>query len=386
MSEEKVDKTIDEKNDMNDIDEILSDYKEKRDSRKQASIEPLEPPKQRENVIDFAKTEENEDNSKKKKTPKPKKTPQELEAIKAEKKEKQKKKKDKIKAVLIKTKKAVFNKKVLIALIAVLAVVGIVFGIKYAVVQSKSAYLKPYEKKYPDAEFQVGMLEKYCDVLGENPDTVGYIEIPDIDLKSAVSKNKENFPYAQGCTEGAEQFNYVVYLNENKLEKIYASADAYNNSSGYITYSDLFRDYTFKVVGAFYTNTKAEDDDGYIFPYNVTEKMTVASANDYVSKLESRFIYSTGVTVTRQDTMLTISCPTDYRKDFRFVVVGVMRDNTDNKSTAAQKDNIHYQQVIYDEKKMDNPYKFATKWYPEIIITDSEGNEKTVQKTIEDYK
>lgn len=377
MSEEK-----------DDIGKILSDFKTQKEQR-ETPIEPLEPPKRRENYIDFAKSDDEdtaEKQPKRKKEPKPKKTPEELEAIRAAKKEKRDRHKEKSKTVLAKIKKAVFNKKVLIALAAIIALIGIIFGIVYAVEQSKGAYLKPYEKKYPDAEFQVGMLEKYCDILGENPDTAGYLEIPDIELKTTVSSDSKKSPYAEKCTEGAEQFNYVVYLNDNSLESLYSSANAYNNSTGYINYSNLFEDYTFKVAGAFYTNTKAEDDDGYIFPYNVTEKMTVKSANDYASKLTSRFLYDTGINVTRQDTVLTISCPTDYRKNFRFVVVAVLRDDAETKVKANEKDSINYPKVIFDELKKDNPYKFATKWYPEIIITDSEGNEKTIRKSIDDYK
>lgn len=377
MSEEK-----------DDIGKILSDFRTQKEQR-ETPIEPLEPHKRRENYIDFAKSDDEytaENQPKRKKEPKPKKTPEELEAIRAAKKEKRDRQKEKSKTVLAKIKKAVFNKKVLIALAAIIALIGIIFGIVYAVEQSKGAYLKPYEKKYPDIEFQVGMLEKYCDILGENPDTAGYLEIPDIELKTAVSSDSQKSPYAEKCTEGAEQFNYVVYLNDNSLESLYSSANAYNNSTGYINYSNLFEDYTFKVAGAFYTNTKAEDDGGYIFPYNVTEKMTVKSTNDYASKLTSRFLYDTGINVTRQDTVLTISCPTDYRKNFRFVVVAVLRDDAETKAKANEKDSINYPKVIFDELKKDNPYKFATKWYPEIIITDSEGNEKTIQKSIDDYK
>lgn len=367
------------------IEKILSKFKEQGRNKEREPILPLEPPKRREENIDFSKPEETEE--KPKDNPKkPKKTPEELQQLKAEKKARAAKKKEKAETIFKRLKKALFNKRNLIILVSLAAAVAIAFGIKYAVEQAKTAYLKPYEEKYPDAEFQLGMLEKYCDIIGQNPDAVGYLEIPDIDLNTAVSSNEKTFPNAQSCTAGAEQFNYVVYLNDSSLEKVYSSAQSFNNASGYMHYSDFFKEYNFKIVGAFYTNTRAGDDDGYIFPYNVTEKMTIDSASEYVSKLESRFIYSTGINVTRQDTMLTISCPTDYHKNFRFVVVGVLRESTNSKSTAAEKSNIHYQQVIYDEMGIDNPYRFATKWYPEIIITDKEGKEKTIQKSIEDYK
>lgn len=370
----------------NDIDNILSDFKEQKDRKEHMPNEPLEPPKRRENAIDFAKTENNEQSKKASKSKKESKSPEELEAIKAQKAERRAKQKEKSKASFGKMKKVIFNKKFLLALGTVIVVIALIFGIRYAIDANKGAYLKPYQSKYPDVQFEIGMLEKYCDMLGENPDTVGYIEIPELNLKSAVSNDESKFPYAQPCTENAEQFNFVIYMNDNSLEKYYSTADAYNNASGYITYSDLFKDYNFKVVGAFYTNTKAEDDNGYIFPYNTPEKMTTKSASEYVSRLENRFIYSTGANVTRQDTLLTISSPTDYRKDFRFVVVGVLREDTDSKTTATEKSDVRYPQIIFDEMEKDNTYKYASKWYPEIVITNNESEQKTIQRTIDDYK
>lgn len=77
MSEEK-----------DDIGKILSDFKTQKEQR-ETPIEPLEPPKRRENYIDFAKSDDEdtaEKQPKRKKEPKPKKTPEELEAIRAAKK------------------------------------------------------------------------------------------------------------------------------------------------------------------------------------------------------------------------------------------------------------------------------------------------------------
>lgn len=373
-----------------EIGELLEEYKKQRDNVNREVPKPIAPPVRRKEVIDFAKdenqnTEEQAEESKKTKhktVKKPQKTEEELAQIKAQKKENRDKLKNKITAVFYRAKKVILSKTMLIIVISAAVITGAVFGIRAIAQYSKTAYLKPYQDKYPDAEFSEGMLEKYCDTFGENPRSAGYIEIPDINLKCTVQKNDSDaFPKAESCTNGSEFANYVVYLENNELEKYYKNADAFNSASGYVTYTDYFNEYNFMVVGAFYTNTKAEDDDGYIFPYNVTEKMTADSTNEFISKLDSRFVYDTGVDLTRGDTFITLSCPTDYRKNYRFVVVGIARENTDNKLTAKDKDNVHYQQVIYNEKGIENPYKYSSKWYPEIIIGD-----KTLQKTIDDYK
>lgn len=373
-----------------DIGKILADFKEQKDNKEKGIIEPLSAPVRRSDSIDFAKTEEEpseEKPEKKKRVKKSELTPEEKLELQAKKQER----KEKIKKRLTKIRKAVINKKTVTAFVAVVLVIAVCvggfFGVRAYIEASKTAYLKPYEEKYPDVTFPVGIMEKYCDLYGENPQTTGFIEIEDIELSSPVYFEKSGtYPMSGDCIDGAEVGNFVIYLDDNSIENLYKDADAYNKSSGFISYSDLYQDYTFKVVGAFYTNTMPEDDNGYIFPYNVTEKMTSESSKEYVSRLNGSFMYSTGITLTRQDKLIVLSCDTDYRENFRFVVVGVQTDDTSKKPVAEEKSSVHYPQVIHDEQGTDNPFRFASQWYPEIIVKDKDGNVSTVKQTIDDYK
>lgn len=350
------------------IDQILKDFQSLKEKKSQEDLVP--PVQYRKNTIDFAKEplqaelNKTDENQEKKKRVRPKKERKKLN---------------------INYKKVLTV--IVITLVAAAVIVGIVFGVRYGINQSKSAYLTPYEKKYPNVEFPVGIMEKYCDIYGENPTSVGYIDISETHLSSPVLfEENDNFPYAEKNNSNCNQFNYVVYLNDNSLEGYYGIAQAYNKSTGFISYSDLYNEYRFKVVGAFYTNTQPEDDNGYIFPYNVTEELTNKSYSDFFDRLMSRFMYDTGVTLTRQDKLLTISCPTDYREGFRFVVVGVLRNDSNSKPTAAEKTDVHYPQVIYDEKNEKNPYNLAYQWYPEIVERTSEGTTQTKKESIKDYK
>lgn len=339
-----------------EIGEILADFEVKKQNREQNVIEPLEPPVRRQDIIDFAKEET------------------------AEKPEKAKKEKKKI---------VVNKKKLFISLTAVVLVIALGFGVFGIVNYSKTAYLKSYEKKYPDVSFPAGIMEDYCDIYGENPNSTGYLKIDDVQLETPVfSKDSEKYPMSEDCLEGAQVQNFVVYLNDNSLENLYKDVDSYNSNStsGFIGYSDYYQDYTFKVAGAFYINTDEKDDNGYIFPYNVTEKMTEKSSNNYISGINNRMLYSTGVTLTRQDKLLILSCDTDYRENFRFVVVCTLSSNDAQKPVASEKKNPWYPQVICDEMGIDNMYALTSKWYPEIIVKDSQGQESTIQQTIDDYK
>lgn len=348
------------------IEQILKDFQIQKE-RKDRGEELAPPVRYRDSSIDFAKSPEAEKVEEKAENP-------------------TKKPKRERKKLNINYKR--LTKIAVIILASAAVIIGAVFGIRYGINQSKSAYLKPYEKKYPDVNFPVGIMEKYCDVYGENPTAVGYINISETHLNSPVLSDKNDaLPYAERNNSKCNQFNYVVYLHDNALEKYYGNAQAYNDTaSGFISYSDLYNEYRFKVVGAFYTNTQPEDDNGYIFPYNVTEELTVKSYADFFDRLSSRFIYNTGITLTRQDRLLTISCPTDYREGFRFVVVGVLRNESNKKPTATEKAKIHYPQVIYDENNQENPYALAYQWYPEIVEQIGDGKTQTKKQSIKDYK
>ena len=102
-----------------------------------------------------------------------------------------------------------------------------------------------------------------------------------------------------------------------------------------------------------------------------------------------RFIYNTDVSPTRDDTLITISCPTSYHQDFRFVIVGVARDDN-NKLKAMPKNLVRYPQVICNEKGIANNFLGASKWYPQIVISSNDKKNETttkiIKQSIKDYK
>lgn len=355
------------------IDELLKEFRAQRNEKEKQQINPLEPPKRREELIDFSKEAEPEIKAEDKKETKKRaeKTPEQLAELKQQRKDK-----------LSEFFKHLFSKKVVLPVLAVVLIIAVGFGAKYYAEYSKTAYLKPYTQKYPDVNFPVGILKEYCDAYGENPDVYAHISIDDIELDKMLMADECEVP-----VKGASTDNFVVYLDDNSLEEHYKNASAYNNSTKQIGYCDLFNEYTFQVAGAFYTNTKPEDDDGYIFPYNTCELMSFDSTNAFLERLNTRIIYKVkGLDLARSDTLLTISCPTDYKEDYRFVVICKAVDKINPDALATDNDKIHITDSEYKEQGIENPYRFASKWYPEIIITDEIGNISTIKRTIDDYK
>lgn len=249
---------------------------------------------------------------------------------------------------------------------------------------SANAYLKPFEEKY-DIKFPPGILEEYCDVYGENQKAAGVLTYAQ-QQPVIVSKIKNtNMPYLdEDCDFLSFGFNTVIYATKAQLgdlETAYQTAEACNRSGCFLQYDTLFEKQQWRVVGALYTNTLPEDDNGYIFPYNVTQPMTADSYSIYFDRLSTRFLYDTQYTFTRNDKLLTLSVESDFHANFRFVLVCVLAD-TQKEIQAVENKRPHYPQVIYDENNAENPYALSGHWYPEIIL---EENKKTSKQNIKDY-
>lgn len=355
------------------IDELLKDYSRQKEahesnfgeiSKEPASFDNLPaPPKRAE--LHNTKKDSNRIISKKEKKPKEKRE--------KKKKERRPVNKAKLKAVL---------KKLFITLVSLAAAAGLVFGAISIFNYAQSAYLKPYREKYPDIEFPKGIEEHHCDYYGSNPGTAGYIQIEDIGLQEYVlsDSNGKNPVLDKTNSRGSLDFNTVVYLTgENSLEKTYSTANGYLNSTQKITYSTLLEDYSFNVIGAYYTNSKPEDDKGYVFPYNLTKSMTAESLDAFTDRLYHKFIYNSDYylsnsVITSQSKLITVCAKTSFMPDFYFVVVGIL--NGEKVETAQDNANIYYPQIWFDKNKKENSFRFAGKWYPEIYINEEETSKQ----------
>ena len=283
----------------------------------------------------------------------------------------------------VKTKK---GKKVIVSVVLAVAVLAAATAGFTVADHQKTAYLEPYQEKYPGVSFPEGIKEEFCEIYAENPNVAGRIRIADCGYESyAVKGSSSKLPYLDRSNSTDElDFNTVLYMPEAAcdLEAAYSTADAYLKSGQKVTYSTLFEDYEFNVVGAFYTNRYSLDDDDYVFPYNVTQQMTPLSFGDYTDRLYHRFLYDTGYRFDYdEDKLLTISVPSDFMPHFEFVVVCAL--GAEKRETAQVNDSVHYPQVWYDEHNMQNPYRFASKWYP-IIYTD-DTREVTSRQSKRDY-
>lgn len=297
------------------------------------------------------------------------------------------------------------------AAVVILICCGIAFGVLFA--QSKKAekqqlglssqivdvsdteeeeqLWEEFKAKYPNIKTPEGMMAKYAYLYAINQQLVGWVSIPNsgIDVQVVQSSNNKDYLkkdfYGNYSRYGCPFMDYrndARYLNQNTIiyghhmsdGLIFAELSKYKELDGFlespiIRFDTLYKTQYFKIYAAFITNTREEDDNGYIFNYTVTSFASTRNFDDYIAALDERKLYTTGVDINSGDKLLTLSTCTYEFNDARLVVVARMLrtgETVDIDTTyAAKNGNPHYPQVWYDKNGKSNPFANAVKWYPE---------------------
>lgn len=260
------------------------------------------------------------------------------------------------------------TKKIIIAIVAVILVIAIGFGIfSYA----STAYLRPYKDKY-GIDFPKGIPEEFCDKYGENQEFTGKLDIIDGERNIYIySQNEESLAHFDGGStiNKPQQFRAIsISKDDADIEALYSSMERYKRARQRITFTNIYgKEENYQVVAAYYVTTVADDDDGYLFPYNLYGDLTEDSFNEYEDRITTRSLYYTGYDMSYSDSFLTISADSDFMDNFRFVVLCVKVDGDVTPLEHPEENkNIHYPQVWYDVNKKHNSYWLASKWQPTV--------------------
>lgn len=253
---------------------------------------------------------------------------------------------------------------------------------------SRVAYLNSYKKEFPGVEFPEGILEEMCGEYGKNQNAVCKISPKDKDeFIVATSDKEENYAYAYPSfdVKNEQQFQSIDVSNVggfDDIESLYSTRDAFLDSSQMYDLTTLYSKSSYRVIAAFYTNTVATDDAGYVFPYNCYGNMTEKSFRSYVDKIKSRRLYDTGYNFSYDDKFLSISADSDFMPNFKFVVLCVKntQKNAEKSTTAIDNESVHYPQAWYDKNGETNPYRFSSNWYPEIYTDDNSNTKRLTNK------
>ncbi len=256
--------------------------------------------------------------------------------------------------------------------------------------------------KYPDIEFPDGMNIKYAELYAKNQDLVGWLKVGNTNIDTPVVQhvedrekdpaandfylkrdfykqdNKYGNAYLDAFNTGSElDTNNIIYghnmtdgLSFAQLEKYY-TIDGFKESP-IIQYSTLYHDYYFKVYAVFITNGYPSGDNGYLFDFTVTKFTGEENYKSFIEAIDERKLYDTGVGITPEDKLITLStCSYEIKENQmgRLTVIG--RLVRPGESTAVDFSHVkenpdpRYPQIWYDEHNMTNPYKNAFRWEPQ---------------------
>lgn len=244
-------------------------------------------------------------------------------------------------------------------------------------------------KKYPSVSFPEGMNLKYAYLYAINPELVGWIKIPGTNLDVQVVQTVDNDKYLKtdfygkksrygcpyvDCKNDAKYLddNTIIYGHHMSDGLMFSNLDKYKTIEGYkespvIQYDTLYQTYYFKIIGAFITNSLPEDDNGHMFNYMITNFTSGDRFMSYISEVQKRSIFTTGVDVNPDDKLLTLStCSYEFGKARLVVVARMCRENEDPNAVDLDKATINpsprYPQAWYDAKHIANPYKDDYAW------------------------
>ncbi len=253
--------------------------------------------------------------------------------------------------------------------------------------------------KYPDVDFPDRMNIKYAELYAKNQDLVGWLSIGNTNIDTPVLHNPEDITngsdedfylhhnfyknYDKYGNAYLDKYNTGLSLDKNnviyghnmtdglsfaQLEKYY-TIDGFEESP-IIQYSTLFNDYYFKIYAVIITNGDISGDNNYLFDYTTVSFGSTENFNEFIEALDERKLYDTGVDITEDDILITLStCSYEIEDNGRLAVIGRMvRDGEStavDTSLATENTNIRYPQIWYDEHNMTNPFVNAYKWMPE---------------------
>ncbi len=245
-------------------------------------------------------------------------------------------------------------------------------------------------EKYDGITFPSDMRVNLAGFYAINSSFYGYLEIDGTTISMPIVHGTNNDYYLKrdfykkwtkyGCPF-VDYRNSKVGLDRNTIiyghnmeydDLIFGQLEIYRKIDGFkaaplIKLETLYDEYAFKVYGVF-VSSGVVDSTGWIFNYIFTELISDDEFAQYISEVDQRKLYTTGVDIKKTDKIVTLStCAYDFN-NAKLVVIGrLLRDGesaTVDTSKAVANPNPRYPAEYYAKRGIANPYAKASKWIP----------------------
>lgn len=236
---------------------------------------------------------------------------------------------------------------------------------------------------------------KYQSYMDKNSDFVGYISIDGTGVDYPVVQGDDDVFYlthnfdkqpeergaiymSSACDSSLKDFNTVLYGHNWLDTTMFSEVTKYEDIEFYkahpiIRFNTAYEDMEWKIFAVFITNADENEDDGYIFNY-IYPHLGGENFGGYISEVNKRTLYNTGVDINSSDKILTLStCSrkmdlSGYRADARIAVAARLVRNGESAavdtSKARKNPNPKYPQRYCDNMGIQNVYANDEKWYP----------------------
>ncbi len=196
-----------------------------------------------------------------------------------------------------------------------------------------------------EAATEPELTERAKELLAQNPDTVGYINVEGTEVDNPVVQTTDNDYYLSVGFDGEEfragtvfmdytdvfgaypeewSENIVLYGHNMADNTMFGSLRKYRQDTEYykeypfITLSSNYADYTYVMIGLVITSGDADAD----FPYWRMEELDDEEAFDsYIDAIESKNMIDNPIDVAYGDSLLTLSTCYSDEDNSRFIIV-----------------------------------------------------------------
>ncbi len=261
---------------------------------------------------------------------------------------------------------------------------------------------------YDDIKESVTNIEEtpdYAAIAKMNSDTVGWIKVPNTNIDYPVVQFLDNEYYNRHGFDKKYNYRGAIYMdyrnNPTNLDSntviyghncydktMFSELAQYENIEFYkktpvLQYNTLEKCYKWKIYAVFITTAKASEDNNYVF-YFVYPHMDGENFDGFVSEINKRRLYVTGVDINDDDKTLVLSTcvrtldtlnkngKTTYRADGRIVILArALREGESEYVDTAKaylNPNPKYPQIWYDNNNMKNPFINDENWYPKEAV------------------
>lgn len=247
--------------------------------------------------------------------------------------------------------------------------------------------------QYPNVAFPENMQPRWASLYALNNDFSGWISVPNTNIDVVVVQAKDNTEYLKknyygknskygtpfldfrNFPNGFETLdkNTVIYGHNMKDGLMFAQLEKYMTPDGFIespiiSYSTPNTTYYWKIYAAFVSNGTPNYDNGYLFNYIVPRFRSDEAFMEYITALDERKLYTTGVEMLPTDKILTLStCSYEFDEARLAVVARLVREGESldiDSSLITINPSPRYPQRWYDERKLENPYRNSYRWLP----------------------